>query len=100
MDFYNVIKMGQFSTRYRKFNQFSLFVRLLAGRIGQLINLESIGSEIGISTSTVREWLSLLEASHIIFRLQPYHENFGKRLIKSPKIYFTDTGLACYLLGI
>lgn len=87
-------------SRIHNLNQFGLFVRLLAGRIGQLVNLESIGGEIGISASTVREWISLLEASHITFRLHPYHENFGKRLIKSPKIYFTDTGLACYLLGI
>jgi predicted AAA+ superfamily ATPase len=87
-------------SRIHDLSQFALFVRLLAGRIGGLVNLESMGNEIGISASTVREWLSLLEASHIILRLQPYHENFGKRLIKSPKIYFTDTGLACYLLGI
>ncbi len=87
-------------SRIHDLNQFGLFVRLIAGRIGQLVNLEFIGGEIGISASTVREWISLLEASHILFRLHPYHENFGKRLIKSPKIYFTDTGLACYLLGI
>ncbi len=87
-------------SRIHNMNQFALFVRLLAGRIGQLVNLESIGGEIGIAASTVREWLSLLEASYIIFRLYPYHENFGKRLIKSNKIYFTDTGFACYLLGI
>jgi len=87
-------------SRIHDLNQFGLFVRLLAGRVGQLVNLESIGGEIGIAASTVREWISLLEASHILFRLHPFHENFGKRLIKSPKIYFTDTGLACYLLGI
>ncbi len=87
-------------SRIHNLNQFALFVRLLAGRIGQLLNLEAIGGEVGISASTVREWISLLEASYIIFRLHPYHENFGKRLIKSPKVYFTDTGLACYLLGI
>jgi uncharacterized protein len=81
-------------------NQFAVFVKLLAGRIGQLLNLEGIGGEVGVSASTIREWISLLEASYIIFRLTPYYENFGKRLIKSPKIYFTDTGLASYLLGI
>lgn len=75
-------------------------MRFLAGRIGQLLNLESLGSEVGISASTAREWISLLEASYLIFRLPPYHANFGKRLIKSPKIFFTDTGLACYLLGV
>ncbi|MBX9743623.1 MAG: ATP-binding protein [Chlamydiales bacterium] len=87
-------------SRIHNLNQFSLFVRLIAGRIGQLVNLESLGGDVGISASTVREWISLLEASHILFRLHPYYENFGKRLIKSHKIYFTDTGLACYLLGI
>ena len=75
-------------------------MRLLAGRIGQLLNLDSLGADVGISSSTAREWLTLLEASYLIIRLPPYHENFGKGLIKSPKIYFTDTGLACYLLGI
>ncbi|MDP1608687.1 MAG: ATP-binding protein [Chlamydiales bacterium] len=87
-------------SRIHNLNQFALFVRLLAGRIGQLVNLESLGGDVGISSSTVKEWISLLEASHILFRLHPYYENFGKRLIKSCKIYFTDTGLACYLLGI
>lgn len=87
-------------SKIHNLNQFALFVKLLAGRIGQLLNLESLGGEVGISTSTIREWISLLEASYIIFRLSPYFENFGKRLIKSPKIYFTDTGLASYLLGI
>jgi predicted AAA+ superfamily ATPase len=87
-------------SRIHNLNQFGLFIKLLAGRIGQLLNLESLSGEVGISASTVREWISLLEASHLIFRLFPYYENFGKRLIKSPKIYFTDTGLASWLLGI
>ncbi len=87
-------------SKIHNLNQFALFVKLLAGRIGQLLNLDSLGGEVGISASTIREWISLLEASYIIFRLSPYYENFGKRLIKSPKIYFTDTGLASYLLGI
>ena len=64
------------------------------------MNLEEVGGEIGISSYTVKEWISILEASFIIFRLQPYFENFGKRLIKSPKLFFTDVGFACYLLGI
>ena len=81
-------------------NLFQKFVRLCAGRIGQLLNLESLGNDVGISSHTVKEWLSLLEASFIILRLQPYHENFGKRIVKSSKLYFTDVGLACYLLGI
>lgn len=80
--------------------QFEKFVRICAGRIGQIIRLEEIGGEIGVSSHTVKDWISILEASFIVFRLQPYFENFGKRLIKSPKLYFTDVGLATYLLGI
>ncbi len=80
--------------------QFERFVRICAGRIGQILNLEEIGGEVGVSSHTVKEWISLLEASFIIFRLQPYFENFGKRIIKSPKLFFTDVGLAIYLLGI
>lgn len=80
--------------------QFQRFVRVCAGRIGQLVNFESIGNDIGVSSATIKEWLSILEASFIVFRLQPYHGNFGKRIIKSPKLYFTDVGLASYLLGI
>lgn len=81
-------------------SQFQRFVKILAGRVGQLLNFESLGSEIGISSHTIKAWLSILEASYIIFRLQPYHENFGKRLIKSSKLYFTDVGLLSFLLGI
>ncbi|MGE3954413.1 MAG: ATP-binding protein [Parachlamydiales bacterium] len=80
--------------------QFKRFVGLCAGRIGQLVNYDSLAGDVGVSPATVREWLSILEASFIIIRLQPYHENFGRRIIKSPKLYFTDVGLACYLLGI
>lgn len=80
--------------------QFERFVAILAGRIGQILNMEEIGSEIGISSHTVKHWISILEASFIVSRLPPYFENFGKRVIKSPKIYFNDIGLACYLLGI
>ena len=80
--------------------QFERFIKICAGRVGQLLNMEEIGGEIGISANTVKEWISILEASFIIFRLQPYFENFGKRIIKSPKLYFTDIGLAVYLLGI
>ncbi len=81
-------------------SQFQRFVRICAGRIGQVLNLEGISNDVGVSSNTVKEWLSVLEASFVITRLQPYFENFGKRLIKSPKLYFTDVGLACYLLGI
>ncbi len=80
--------------------QFERFVHILAGRIGQILNMEEIGGEIGISSHTVKEWISILEASYIVFRLAPYFENFGKRIIKSPKLYFNDVGLAAYLLGI
>lgn len=80
--------------------QFERFVRICAGRIGQILNLEEVGGEVGISSHTVKEWISMLEASFIVFRLQPYFENFGKRIIKSPKLFFTDVGLASYLLGI
>lgn len=81
-------------------SQFERFVRLCAGRVGQILNMQDIGGEIGISSHTVKEWISILEASFIVFRLQPYFENFGKRIIKSPKLYFTDVGLATYLLEI
>jgi predicted AAA+ superfamily ATPase len=84
----------------RDLNQFRDFLRLLAGRVGQLINFASLGNDLGASSNTIRHWLSALEASWIVFQLPPWFENFGKRVIKTPKIYFTDTGLACSLLGI
>lgn len=80
--------------------KFELFVRLLAGRIGQVANLQSLSNEIGVSSVTLNSWLSILEASFVVFRLPPYYRNFGKRLVKSPKIYFSEVGLAAYLLGI
>lgn len=79
---------------------FEKFIKLCAGRIGQIFEASSLANEVGVSSHTINHWLSILEASFIIFRLQPYYENLGKRLIKSPKLYFTDTGLACYLLDI
>ena len=79
---------------------FETFMRLLAGRIGQILNLSSLANDVGVSSTTLKEWLSVLEASYIIFRLNPFFENIGKRVIKSPKVYFTDVGLASYLLGI
>lgn len=79
---------------------FRKFMTLLAGRVGQLVNYESLANDTGVSSATVEQWMTVLEASYIIYRLKPYHANIGKRLIKSPKIYFTDTGLACYLLGV
>ena len=79
---------------------FRRFVLLCAGRAGQLLNLSALGSDCGVSHETARRWLSVLETSFIVFRLQPYHENFRKRLVKSPKLYFVDTGLLCHLLRI
>lgn len=79
---------------------FQKFMRLCVGRTGQIVNLASLGNDCGINHSTVKAWLSLLEASYIIFLLYPYYKNFGKRLIKSPKLYFIDTGIACSLLKI
>lgn len=79
---------------------FEAFVKLLAGRVGQLINLSEIGNALGIDHKTVKKWLSVLETSFIIYLVQPYHTNFNKRLIKTPKLYFYDTGLVCNLLGI
>lgn len=79
---------------------FGRFVRLCAGRNGQLLNLTSLGNDCGITHSTAARWLSILEASFLVHLLRPYHANFGKRLIKSPKLYFLDTGLLCYLLRI
>lgn len=81
-------------------NSFTNFLRLCAGRIGQIINLNSIAIDGGISPNTAKSWLSILESSYIIYFLQPYFKNFNKRIIKSPKLYFNDTGLACSLLGI
>ena len=75
-------------------------MRLLAGRIGQVVNFQSLSDDIGVDAKTLKRWMSVLEASYVIVRLQPYYRNFGKRLVKSPKIYFADVGLAAYLLGI
>lgn len=81
-------------------SKFELFLKLCASRTGQILNLSNIGNECGINHNTARNWLSVLEASYIVFLLKPYHKNFKKRLIKSPKLYFIDTGLAAFLLGI
>lgn len=81
-------------------SKFHLFLKLCAGRIGQLLNLSSLGNECGINDMTVRSWLSILEESYVLFLLKPHHMNFNKRLTKQPKIYFYDTGLACHLLSI
>lgn len=81
-------------------NNFIKFLRLCAGRIGQLLNLSSLANECGIAVSTAKEWLSVLEASYFCYRLEPDFNNFNKRIVKTPKLYFYDTGLACSLLNI
>ena len=80
--------------------QFQKFLMLLAMRVGQLLKLSEVAKECGISSPTAKKWLSILESSYIIYLLKPYYKNRGKRLVKSPKIYFYDTGLLCYLLSI
>ncbi len=92
-DVRNVLNVGDIDT-------FDRFVRLCAGRNGQLLNLSSLAADCGVSHTTARRWISLLEASFIAYQLRPHHQNFSKRLIKSPKLYFLDTGLLCYLLRI
>lgn len=84
----------------RNLHLFEKFVRLVAGRVGQLVNLQSLGADVGVSAHTVQEWLNLLEASYIVFRLPPWFANIGKRLTKTPKLYFYDVGLAAWLMGI
>lgn len=84
----------------RDLTQFQRFLRLCAGRTGQLLNLSTLGDDAGVSHNTARQWISVLEASYLVFRLAPQHVNFNKRLVKTPKLYFTDVGLAAWLLGI
>ena len=84
----------------RNLSAFQKFVRLCAGRAGQLLNLQSLGNDAGVSHTTAKQWISVLEASYIVFLLQPFDANLSKRLIKSPKLYFYDVGLAAFLLGI
>ena len=79
---------------------FEKFLHLLAGRVGQLVNLSGLADELGVSVPTVDHWISTAEASFVVFKLRPWSANVGKRFVKSPKIYFTDVGLAAYLLGI
>ena len=79
---------------------FQQFVRLCAGRVGQIINLSSLGADAGVSHTTASQWMTVLEASYVVFRLPPYFTNIRKRLVKSPKLYFYDVGLASHLIGI
>lgn len=84
----------------RDLSQFQLFLKLCAGQHGQLLNLNNIARDCGVSFTTANKWIGLLEASYIVYRLQPYHNNYRKRLVKTPKLYFYDSGLVCQLLGI
>lgn len=84
----------------RDLSLFQRFLKLCAARSGQLLNLSALAADCGITHVTAREWLTVLEASYIVYLLRPYHRNFGKRLVKMPKLYFLDTGLMAWLLGI
>ena len=80
--------------------RFQQLLTLLAGRVGQLLNYASLGNDIGVSAVTIKDWISVLTASFVVFELPPYYQNISKRVIKTPKLYFTDTGLAAHLAGI
>ncbi|MDE2970350.1 MAG: DUF4143 domain-containing protein, partial [Chloroflexota bacterium] len=92
----DVRRMGEI----RNLSGFRRFARLCAGRTGQMLNLSSLGSDAGVSHTTAREWLSVLERSYVVFLMPPFFANISKRLVKSPKIYFYDVGLAAFLIGI
>lgn len=92
-DVRNVLKIGNLL-------KFDTFMRLMAGRAGSEFRATSLSTEVGVSSTTISEWLSILAAAYIVFPLPPYHANISKRLTKMPKYYFYDTGLMCYLLGI
>ncbi|MEN8158145.1 MAG: ATP-binding protein [Bacteroidota bacterium] len=79
---------------------FERFLRLCAGRVGQLLNMNSMAAEVGVDVKTIGSWIGVLETSFIVFRLQPYHKNYKKRIVKMPKLYFYDTGLAVALMGL
>ena len=84
----------------RSLRDFNRFLRLAASRTGQLLSLSSFSGDLGLSPNTIKSWLSVLEASNVIVLLEPYYRNLGKRIVKTPKLYFLDTGLACFLAGI
>jgi hypothetical protein len=86
--------------RLKNASLFEKFMKLLAGRVGQILNYQSLANDVGVDGKTIKEWLSILEASFLVFKLPPYFENFGKRVIKSPKYYFVEPGLLAYLLDI
>lgn len=79
---------------------FQTFIRLCASRVGQEFNASAVSNEVGVSVPTIKHWLSILAASYVVYLLHPYHTNIGKRLTKTPKLYFYDTGIAAFLLGI
>jgi uncharacterized protein len=83
-----------------KLDTFMAFMRILAGRTAQELNLSTIGEECGVTHNTIKDWISVLEASFLVYKLKPFHKNYNKRIVKNPKIYFTDTGLVCSLIGI
>ena len=83
-----------------KLDAFMRLMRILAGRTAQELNMSTIGEECGVAHNTIRDWISILEASFLVYKLKPFHRNYNKRIVKNPKIYFTDTGLVCSLLGI
>jgi len=87
-------------TNITKIDLFEKFIKLAAGRVGQLVNASSLSNEVGVSSPTISEWISALKATYISFTLSPHFNNYKKRIIKTPKLYFHDTGLLCYLLGI
>jgi predicted AAA+ superfamily ATPase len=84
----------------RSLRDFDRFLRLCALRTGQLLSMNALAADVGVATNTIRSWLSVLEASSIVVMLPPYARNLGKRLVKTPKLYFLDTGLACFLVGL
>jgi uncharacterized protein len=81
-------------------SQFIKFISLCAGRAGQIVNMVSLANDVGVSSVTINNWLAILQRSYVVYLLQPYYNNFNKRLTKNPKLYFYDTGLLCYLLGL
>lgn len=83
----------------KNLHDFDIFMGLLAGRAGQLLNYSKLACEVGVSSPTIKLWINVLEAGNIIFLLKPFYNNFGKRLVKARKVYFTDTGLLCHLIG-
>ena len=87
-------------TKVHNLSLFQKFLKLCASRVGQVFNRESLANDVGVSAVTVTNWLAIMEASYLVFRIQPYYENFGKRVIKAPKLYFFDVGLLSYLLDI